>query len=94
MTTQTRPTTNPHDQHHDRNDNDLLTIDEAAATLRTPVATLRYWRHLGAGPHSFKIGRRVFYRTSDLNTWLNAQHDNHGTNRSLIADVYLVTRQS
>ncbi|WP_408609703.1 hypothetical protein [Geodermatophilus chilensis] len=27
----------------------LLTLDEAAALLRTPVATLRYWRHLGIG---------------------------------------------
>ncbi len=32
---------------------DLLTISEAAEVLRTPVATLRYWRHLGTGPHSF-----------------------------------------
>jgi hypothetical protein len=26
---------------------ELLTITEAAEVLRTPVATLRYWRHLG-----------------------------------------------
>jgi hypothetical protein len=29
---------------------ELLTITEAAEVLRTPVATLRYWRHLGTGP--------------------------------------------
>ena len=28
---------------------DLLTITEAADLLRAPVATLRYWRHLGTG---------------------------------------------
>jgi predicted DNA-binding transcriptional regulator AlpA len=56
-----------------RNDDDLLTIDEVAAILRTPKATLRYWRHLGIGPHSFKIGRRVFYRACDVHAWLDEQ---------------------
>ena len=41
---------------------DLLTITEAADLLRAPVATLRYWRHLGTGPRSFRLGRRVLYR--------------------------------
>jgi hypothetical protein len=31
---------------------ELLTIREAAALLRAPVATLRYWRHLGTGPRN------------------------------------------
>lgn len=39
-------------------DNDLLTITEAAHLTRAPVATLRYWRHLGIGPRSFRLGRR------------------------------------
>jgi excisionase family DNA binding protein len=54
---------------------DLLTIAEAAALLRAPVATLRYWRHLGTGPRSFRLGRRVLYRRDDLHTWIDAQHD-------------------
>ena len=45
---------------------ELLTITEAADLLRAPVATLRYWRHLGTGPRSFRLGRRVLYRTDDL----------------------------
>jgi len=45
---------------------ELLTITEAAQLLRAPVATLRYWRHLGTGPHSFRLGRRVLYRRDDL----------------------------
>lgn len=61
MTDQTQP------------NDDLLTISEAAAILRTPVATLRYWRHLRIGPRSFKIGRRVFYRRSDVEAWLREQ---------------------
>lgn len=61
----------------DERDQKLLTIAEAAAILRTPIATLRYWRHFGTGPHSFRIGRRVFYRYTDVINWLNEQHD-HG----------------
>ena len=53
---------------------DLLTITEAAELLRAPVATLRYWRHLGTGPHSFRLGRRVLYRRADLHAWIDTQH--------------------
>ena len=53
---------------------DLLTITEAAELLRAPVATLRYWRHLGTGPRSFRLGRRVLYRRDDLHAWIDAQH--------------------
>jgi hypothetical protein len=51
----------------------LLTLDEAATLLRTPVATLRYWRHLGGGPDSFRLGRRVMYRWEDVNRSLTEQ---------------------
>lgn len=48
----------------------LLTLVEAAELLRTPVATLRYWRHRGIGPDSFRLGRRVVYRREDLDQWV------------------------
>ena len=52
----------------------LRTLDEAAAYLHTPAATLRYWRHIGtAGPSSMKIGRRVMYRQSDLDAFIERQ---------------------
>jgi excisionase family DNA binding protein len=54
---------------------DLLTITEAAELLRAPVATLRYWRHLGTGPTSFRLGRRVLYRRDDLQAWIDARRD-------------------
>ncbi|MFQ1002265.1 helix-turn-helix transcriptional regulator [Modestobacter sp. SSW1-42] len=54
---------------------DLLTITEAAELLRAPVATLRYWRHLGTGPRSFRLGRRVLYRYDDVQTWVEEQLD-------------------
>lgn len=54
-------------------DDELLSIDEAATILHAPVATLRYWRYLGTGPNSFKVGRSVRYLKSDLFAWLTAQ---------------------
>ena len=60
---------------------ELLTIAEAALLLRAPVATLRYWRHLGTGPRSFRLGRRVLYRRDDLHTWIYAQRQQGSTGR-------------
>ena len=57
---------------------ELLTIGEAAQLLRAPVATLRYWRHLGTGPHSFRLGRRVVYRREDLRAWVDRRHGEGG----------------
>lgn len=56
----------------------LLTIAEAAAIVRAPIATLRYWRHLGTGPRSFRLGRRVLYRHDELLAWIAHQHDHDG----------------
>ena len=61
--------------HPASRDAELLTITEAADVLRAPVATLRYWRHLGTGPNSFRLGRRVLYRRADLHTWIDTQAD-------------------
>ncbi|WP_369431794.1 helix-turn-helix domain-containing protein [Quadrisphaera setariae] len=41
-----------------------------AEMLRTPESTVRYWRHIGAGPLWIKVGRRVIYRRDDVLTWL------------------------
>ena len=51
-------------------------MNEVAETLRVPVATLRYWRHLGQGPLSFRIGRNVRYSRSDVAAWVDAQRSN------------------
>ena len=52
---------------------EMLTLAEACRFLRIPEGTLRYWRHLGAGPRSFKIGRHVRYWRTDLILWLTEQ---------------------
>jgi hypothetical protein len=45
---------------------ELLTTAEVAVITRAPIATVRYWRHLGTGPRSFRVGRRVVYRRSEV----------------------------
>ena len=67
------PDQTPSREHTAEPMSELLTIAEAAQLLRAPVATLRYWRHLGTGPRSFRLGRRVLYRRDDLHTWIDAQ---------------------
>lgn len=47
------------------------TTAEVAAQLRRSPETVRYWRHIGYGPPSFKIGRRVLYRREDVQRWLD-----------------------
>ena len=42
-------------------DDQLLTMEEVSDVVRVPIATLRYWRHLGMGPHGFRVGRNVRY---------------------------------
>ena len=45
---------------------------EAAARLGLKPATLEVWRCLGRGPRFLKIGRKVFYRIEDLESFANA----------------------
>ena len=56
-----------------KTDDELLTMTEVAVIVRAPVATLRYWRHLGTGPHSFRVGRGARYWRSEVMTWLQEQ---------------------
>ena len=52
---------------------ELMSMQEVADTVRVPVATLRYWRHLGTGPRSFRIGRSVRYWHTEVVHWLEEQ---------------------
>jgi len=49
---------------------EYLTTQEVAAALRTPAETVRYWRHIGKGPKSFKVGRRVLYAVEDVEAFV------------------------
>ena len=60
---------------------DLLTLTEAAELLRIAPETLRYWRHVGTGPASAKLGRRVVYRRADVEAWIEQQFETAATTR-------------
>lgn len=49
---------------------EFRTTAEVAAQLRRSPETVRYWRHIGYGPPSFKLGRRVLYDTDELTAWI------------------------
>jgi hypothetical protein len=44
----------------------------AAAELNLSPKTLQAWRVSGCGPRFVKLGRRVFYRASDLRSFIEA----------------------
>lgn len=51
---------------------EYLTTEELATKLRTTPETCRYWRHVGKGPKSFKVGRRVLYAAEDVAEFIAA----------------------
>jgi DNA-binding transcriptional MerR regulator len=48
-------------------------VNEVSEITHLPPGTLRYYRHQGIGPRSFKVGRRVMYRRSVVLAWLGEQ---------------------
>ncbi len=53
----------------------LINTAGAAKILGIPEATLRYWRWVGEGPKSFKLGaRKVAYKREDVLAWMEAQY--------------------
>lgn len=54
---------------------EILYLPEASVFVRKSVGTLRYYRHLGIGPRSFRHGRNVAYWKTDLILWLAEEAD-------------------
>jgi hypothetical protein len=54
-------------------DEPLLSETATATILDQKPATLTMWRHLGKGPPYLKLGKRIFYRPSDLRTYIDQQ---------------------
>ena len=52
---------------------DLWTTQQAAQYFGVPPATLVHWRYRQTGPPSYKVGRHVRYRPSELADWLREQ---------------------
>ena len=55
-----------------------LTTAEVAEMCRTSPETVRYWRYIGKGPRSFKLGRKVLYESADVDAWLTRQYEGTG----------------
>lgn len=53
----------------------ILNTNEVSRLTSVPIPTLRWWRHQGMGPRSFKLGpRKVMYKESDVEAWLEEQY--------------------
>jgi predicted DNA-binding transcriptional regulator AlpA len=53
----------------------LLYLDEVSERTGIPENTLRFWRATKVGPPTARIGRRVVYRESDVQAWIDAQFE-------------------
>lgn len=53
----------------------VVTTEELAELLRVPVHTVHYWRSKGTGPKGARIGKRVVYRRSAVEEWLDERAD-------------------
>jgi hypothetical protein len=49
------------------------TEKQTSDLLGVAPSTLKAWRVSGKGPRYFKIGRWIFYRQDDLDTWIEGQ---------------------
>lgn len=52
----------------------LLRVPEIAEMTGKPIDTIRWYRHTGAGPKMFKLGRHVVAKESDVAAWIEAQY--------------------
>lgn len=51
----------------------ILSTRATAELLDVPEGTLRHWRYMDRGPKSFRVGKHVKYRQSDVEAWLDQQ---------------------
>jgi excisionase family DNA binding protein len=49
---------------------EFMTTEEVADLCRASPETVRYWRHIGRGPRSFKLGGRVLYARADVHAYI------------------------
>jgi len=54
---------------------DFMTARQAAQEIGVHIRTLKYWKANGYGPDHFYIGKRLFYRRSDVIGWLQQISD-------------------
>jgi excisionase family DNA binding protein len=57
-------------ESNEKDDDDLLLLEEVAEITRLSTSTLRWLRHKGEGPPGFKMGRRVMFRRTAVLEWI------------------------
>jgi predicted DNA-binding transcriptional regulator AlpA len=56
----------------------VFTQEETSEKIKTSIPTLERWRRTGEGPRWVRLGaRRVAYRLSDLEKWLEQRTYHH-----------------
>lgn len=58
---------------------ELLTLEEVAVIIRHSPRTIYNWRLTGDAPRAIKCGRRLLFRRSDVEAWLEARTEADGT---------------
>jgi excisionase family DNA binding protein len=51
----------------------LMTVQDVAAYLGVPVATVYQWNSRGQGPKRYRLGKHVRYRRADVDAWVDRQ---------------------
>lgn len=51
----------------------ILRLEQVSERTNVPIGTLRYWRHLGQGPPTFRLGRHVAAFEDEVDSWLEEQ---------------------
>lgn len=52
---------------------DLLTVEQLAEMFAVPVRTVYEWNQAGTGPKRIKIGKRTYYRKTDIQAWIDSK---------------------
>lgn len=54
----------------------MLSTAEVSEYIGIPEDTIRYWRSIGEGPKSFRVGKRlVKYLQDDVDAWLLDEYE-------------------
>lgn len=49
----------------------LLGATDVASIAGVPVSTVYAWRYKGTGPQGFRVGKRLRFKRSDVEAWLD-----------------------
>ena len=56
---------------------EYLSVPAAAEALHVHPHTLKRWRWRSYGPQPVKVGGRLYYRATDIQSWLNSLGNAH-----------------